>query len=227
MEDHAGEVIPLTRVARNASARFSSHQFAKYISTWRTTVRYFLRSVGLGVLSASHSRRHTSRRPEEKKVVIETSFWIALARCCVHIIPVTGSIILLWFNFYGYYIGSQLSGPGWISDDVKFHLLQFAAKGHELSIIASIATIVFSILRYQLLFGSGIPLGLIGSGKSFSELGYFWYVRFSISKSTWLSLAQVSRVLGCNALSSISVAEMSTIWFLVPRWHYRSFRWSF
>jgi hypothetical protein len=62
-----------------------------------------------------------------------------------------------------------------MADDAKFQVLQFAAKAHELLIIASTASVVFHMLRSELLFGNGIPLGLLASGFSFSELSFFWY----------------------------------------------------
>src|SRR5271169_1644957 len=87
-------------------------------SEWRTRISYFLRCVGLGIFSASSfSLLHRHREP--KKVVIDTSIWIALAHCCVHVLPVAGSVTLLWLNIAGLYVGDQLSGPGTLSDDVK------------------------------------------------------------------------------------------------------------
>jgi hypothetical protein len=173
MENPVVESTPLT-TARHDVLALNNAPHKHIENNWLTTSRYFLRSIGLGVLSTFQFRRRISGRIEQKKVVIETSVWPALARCCVHILPVLGSVVLFWFNFYGYYIGSQLAGPDRISDDVKLHLLQFVAKAHELLIISSTTTMVFSLLRNQLLFGSGIPLGLIGSGMSFSGISYFW-----------------------------------------------------
>jgi hypothetical protein len=73
----------------------------------------------------------------------------------------------------GLFIGSQISGPVSISDDIKLDLLQFIAKGHEILIVSSLGIVVFDTIRHQLLFGGGIPLGLVGSGFSFSQLGFF------------------------------------------------------
>ena len=41
-------------------------------------------------------------------------------------------------------------------------------------IIASLATIVFQLLRDELLYGDGIPIGLVGAGINFTRLSYFW-----------------------------------------------------
>lgn len=139
-----------------------------------TRSSYFFHSIGLTIVSSLLNPN--SSNVEEKKVIIISSIWVALARCCVHGLPLAVSIILFWLNFNGSFIGAQLSGPSGVDDDVKFQILQFAAKAHELLIVASTATVIFHMIRNELIFGSGIPLGLLASGFSFSELGFFWYV---------------------------------------------------
>lgn len=52
-------------------------------------------------------------------------------------------------------------------------LLQTAAKLQELLIVASLATIVFQLTRDELLFGDGLPLGLLAAGVDFTKLS-FW-----------------------------------------------------
>lgn len=138
----------------------------------RRKISYLLRAVGLSVVSSV--LEPGPFQVEEKKVIVETSIWVALARCCGHILPLAISVFLLSYNFTGSYIGAQLSGPAYISDSVKFQLLQFVAKAHELLILGSTANVIFHMLRNQLLWGSGIPLGLVASGFSFTELSFFW-----------------------------------------------------
>ena len=116
--------------------------------------RYFLRSIGLRIISFEiPSRKH---KPEDKKVVINMSVWVALSRCGVHIIPLLGTITLLWFNVHGFFIGASLAGPRSWSNSVKLEFLQFAAKAHELLIMASTATVVFHVIRNQVLFGQSV-----------------------------------------------------------------------
>jgi hypothetical protein len=182
MADDELELTPLTRVSHREGGIFTPvgtdliyNRIEK--SSWRTKSRSFLRAIGARLFSPTSNLQHSkSKYAEEKKVVMEKSGWVALAQCCIHILPVLGSITLFWLNFYGYYIGAQLDGPSGLSDNVKLHLLQFLAKVHEGLIIASTAAIVSTLVRNQLLYGRGIPLGLIGSRMSFSEVSYFWYV---------------------------------------------------
>ena len=142
-----------------------SNRFVNKPIKW-PSLRYIFRVLGLGLFVV---------KTREDKIVVYASLWASLAHGCLHILPVLISATLLWLNFYGVYIGSDLFGPTNITDDVKIHLLQFGAKIHEMLIIASTSTVVFAVIREQLIWGSGVPLGLIGSGINFSDLGFFWY----------------------------------------------------
>ena len=75
-------------------------------------------------------------------------------------------------NLHGIYIGQDFAGPN-KSETLNLLLLQIAAKVHELMIQASLGAIVFNAVRYELLFGDGLPLGLIGSGLAFTQIEFF------------------------------------------------------
>jgi hypothetical protein len=133
---------------------------------------YLLRAMGLSLISMKLDP--DAQKPEVKKVLIQNSFWVAVARICIHLPPLAGTVVLFWLNLSGFFVGSQLSGPSDMSDDVKFQVLQFVAKAHELLIISSTGTVVFHTLRTQLFEGIGVPLGLIASGFNFSDPSFFW-----------------------------------------------------
>ncbi|KAL8888786.1 MAG: hypothetical protein Q9215_003849 [Flavoplaca cf. flavocitrina] len=81
---------------------------------------------------------------------------------------------------WGYYIGRSLEGL--IVDDVtNLALIQVAAKVHELLITASTGAILFDILRNELMYGDGVPIGLVGAGFAFTGLSYFWSPGFLCS----------------------------------------------
>jgi hypothetical protein len=122
---------------------------------------------------------HPPHKLESKKKVIETSFWIALRRCAVHFVPVALSLVIITLNVKGYYIGACFASSIH-SETINLLLLQVAAKAQELLVVASLATIIFHLAR-QLLFGNGLPLGLIGSGLLFSDAGYFFSKKFLCS----------------------------------------------
>ena len=64
------------------------------------------------------------------------------------------------------------------SDSTFLALYQVAAKIQETLCIASLATVVLQILRHELIHGEGVPIGLLGSGLSFSSVSYFWSPEF-------------------------------------------------
>ncbi|KAK4675912.1 hypothetical protein QC764_506510 [Podospora pseudoanserina] len=131
----------------------------------------FLRAVGLGIFTK------LVQRPEPPKLLIRKSRRVALARSAVHILPATISIILIYINLSGRFIGSELEGPQG-KDSLKMALLQVAAKLQELLVVGSMGTIIFHIIRQRLFSNDGIPLGLLVSGWSFSQLSYFYSGEF-------------------------------------------------
>ncbi|KAF5008354.1 hypothetical protein FDECE_5397 [Fusarium decemcellulare] len=132
-----------------------------------------LRIHGLAALTF----RRRINKEEQPKVLLRSSLWVALARCTIHIIPAFVSIGLVIINWRGYFIGNELQGSK-NQDDMKMGLLQVAAKTQELLIVASVGSIIFHILRSELVFGEGIPLGLLASGWNFAQIQYFWSPEF-------------------------------------------------
>jgi hypothetical protein len=63
-------------------------------------------------------------------------------------------------------------------------LLQFAAKLHELTMQASLATILLTYIRYELTFGLGLPFGALFSGLQITQLSYLWSLEFWGSMSS-------------------------------------------
>ncbi|KAK3994420.1 hypothetical protein QBC44DRAFT_348974 [Cladorrhinum sp. PSN332] len=114
---------------------------------------------------------------ESPKILIRKSRWAAFARCAVHLLPAAVSIGLVFINIRGYFIGIRLHGLGG-SDSFGMALLQVAAKTQELLVVASMATIIFHVMRARLFSDDGVPLGLLASGWSFQRFGYFWSAEF-------------------------------------------------
>ncbi|KAL8709735.1 MAG: hypothetical protein Q9220_005521 [cf. Caloplaca sp. 1 TL-2023] len=134
----------------------------------------FFRGIGLAVVNdvLRQIRRKRSRQ-EEKKIVIDKSFKIALGRCSVHILPIVISVIILTVNTKQVFIGIDFQSLV-KSQTINLALLQTAAKLQELLIVASLATVTFQLLRHELIHGDGLPLGLIAAGLDFTKLSYFW-----------------------------------------------------
>jgi hypothetical protein len=85
------------------------------------------RNVGLSIFF-NLFRPYWARGKEQPKVIINKSAVIALIRCIVHIIPISVTIVLAYFNLSGYFIGTQISvaSVGSIAGDAL--ALQIAAK---------------------------------------------------------------------------------------------------
>ena len=138
----------------------------------------FVRSLGLtAILSIIVKLFHGSKRGELKKIALRRNRWYAAQRCAIHIIPCVPSIVVASLNIRGYYIGGELTGHVG-EDGAKLGALQLAAKFHELSINASIAAMVISYIRYQLVSGVGIPFGALLASFHFTELSYLWSMEF-------------------------------------------------
>ena len=65
------------------------------------------------------------------------------------------SFLLIFLNFRGFYIGQELEGPS-CQDDIRFLALQFAAKLHELTIIASLTAVLLYYIRHELMADTGL-----------------------------------------------------------------------
>jgi hypothetical protein len=100
---------------------------------------------------------------------VDSSRKLAVARCTIHIIPSVVSIFLITIQIRGRFIGSDLQGPLG-SDETKSGFIQMAAKIQELLIISSIGSIIFHAVRSELVFGDGLPVGLVVSGWTFSQI---------------------------------------------------------
>ena len=143
----------------------------------------FLRNVGLGILNDIASwiwgciYPRSQHRTEQKKVVVSSSRRLAVSRCGVHIVPIIVSAVIVAVNLKQDFIGIDFHGLIH-SETVNIALLQTAAKVQELLIVASLSTIAFQLIRDELLYGEGIPLGMLGAGIDMSKLSFFWSREF-------------------------------------------------
>ena len=89
------------------------------------------------------------------------------------------TLVLVVFNWRGFYIGGELEGAVG-QDDARFLALQFTAKLHELFINASLTTVILSYIQRKLVAeDSGLPFGAIAAGLQFRDVNYL------LSKEYW------------------------------------------
>ena len=130
--------------------------------------KYFLRAIGFEILNTLLRRWTASESP---KPALRRSYWIALSRCAIHILPCSVFLFLLPLNFKAMYLGPGFS----YSRSNGFYLVffQIGAKLLEIVCVASLTTVVLHVLRHDLI-RNGVPLGLLGSGVFFSQVNCFW-----------------------------------------------------
>jgi len=123
------------------------------------------------------AKRWGGQTKEEKKVAIYKHRGHAVWQCAIHILPVAAAFGLVVLNCKQYYIGGELSGAKG-QDIEKLAGLQFAAKLHELLMLASLGTIIFTYIRRELVFGAGIPFGALFVGFQIDSISLLWSPEF-------------------------------------------------
>ncbi|KAL8784087.1 MAG: hypothetical protein Q9195_009177 [Heterodermia aff. obscurata] len=138
-------------------------------------------------------------RHEPLKVAIQQSRRIALARCLIHGIPVGFALFEIILNWNNYYVGVHTYSVA---------LYQLGAKIHEIMIQASLAAIIFSFVRHELVLGGGLPFGSLFSALQVNQISYLWSMEYWGSIRSHLVLWRKIRLLIiialCIALGSLS-----------------------
>ncbi len=150
--------------------------------------------------------------PEPKKVAVQKGLRTAFLAGWIHLIPVAGTCIISALNLKGHYIGKELSGSTGY-DDQKLLGLQFAAKLHELTITASLTTVLFGLIRHMLINTGGLPFGALFAGFQFRDVSFLYSMEFW---GTFLAKLDASRrrwvliglIVSCTFLS-VSVGPSS------------------
>ncbi|KAF2667742.1 hypothetical protein BT63DRAFT_299656 [Microthyrium microscopicum] len=175
-------------------------------------------SIGLAIVYNIIAKICKWQIKEEKKLVIGTSWKHRLVRCIFYLVPVFACIVLLAFNLGNYYIGGELSGAEG-EDPQKLAALQFAAKLHELLMIASLVSILVTIIRLELTVkDGGLPFGAIFSPQQIQSIDILWSPEFwgtiKYSKKAEKPRRKVNSIIFCIiifALLGLSVGPSSAI----------------
>lgn len=114
---------------------------------------------------------------EYPKVAIWRSRPVALSKILIHIIPFCTVIFLVWINIYGYWMGTEVPGiEGYNS--AKLGAMQFAAKAHEITMLASLSLIIFTFVQHRVVSGR-TAFGTFFVGLQYNNVSYLW------SKELW------------------------------------------
>lgn len=141
--------------------------------TYRSRIQHIFKALGLSAFFNLVAKKSGWPVTEEKKVVMKKNRLRATLRCVVHLIPISAAGALLVLNGSNHYIGGELSGAK-DQDNQKLAALLFAAKLHELFMLASLSAIVITYIRKELVFGDGVPFGAVFSPTQFKDLTFLW-----------------------------------------------------
>lgn len=104
------------------------------------------------------------------KIALRKDRTTALLSCAVHIVPLAGAMILLFLNFTWFSLTIGRDFPGDFDASSGLVGLQFAAKFHELTMVASLTTAFLSLSRAYLVSDHGVPLGAAFAGLQVGDL---------------------------------------------------------
>ncbi len=121
---------------------------------------------------------HKHGLQEPKKVAIQESRLYALLGTIIHLIPVAGVAVVVTLNIkghlFGFFVVDYLdSSSNWLP------VLFIAAKLHDLFMLASLTSFVFSVMCSELCCRDGLPYGAVFSGFQIRQPSIMW------SQETW------------------------------------------
>ncbi|KAH6644720.1 hypothetical protein C7974DRAFT_26777 [Boeremia exigua] len=174
-------------------------------------LRDFTRHVRLSMPSNIIGKALPWQSPlEQRKVALYKSRRMAALNSLLHVIPLAGAIVLLFFHWTKYWVGGALA---------NVTTLQFAAKAHELFMQASLLDILCYIVRAQAL-GGYLPLGALTAAAQAPQLSYLWSLNFisaicTPGYSAWRKLTFSLSIL--TLLLMTAVVGPSSAILLIPR----------
>ncbi|KAH6625560.1 hypothetical protein C7974DRAFT_455777, partial [Boeremia exigua] len=135
---------------------------------------------------------------EHRKTVVYKSRTVAAAHSLSHLVPLTGAMILLVFQWTEYWVS-------WAEDYSTS--LQFAAKLHELVMQASIVEILLCLVRTSLI-DNMVPLGALTSTIQTTQVSYLWSLDFfslfgSPALSRWQRIVFIVAIPALISLTSL------------------------
>jgi hypothetical protein len=129
-------------------------------------------------------------------------------RCIFYVLPVVVCLVLIFFNAFQYYIGGELAGTSG-EDTQKLAALQFAAKVHELLMIASLVSILIAIIREELSVKDGLPFGALFSPQQIQSIDILWSPElwgslkgaFQARSARWIMITIITIIFAILALT--------------------------
>lgn len=166
----------------------------------------------------------------QAKVVIFRNRVIALLASVVHLAPIATTAIMARLVFYDYWIGGDLTPFN--SWDKQANLtIQFAAKFLESLIIGSLATIIFTFIRYEVMLGQGAPLAAFFAGQDFESFSFLWSDElFAMARghfsSKWKKFFFLCFSVICCVLAVVVAPATATVLLPIQDWYTMGGSWA-
>ena len=197
----------------STTAPYSNSMHKKWTQVQNLS-RLVLRALGFNlIVHACGSLRHVTGKGlhEPVKIAIRKDRVVALLRSLIHVIPISVALCEIILNWNTYYVGVSIYNQA---------VYQLVAKIHELAIQASLASILYSYIRYEMTVGNGIPFGALFSGLQISQISYMWSMEFWGSvRTAHLPLRRKTGLLALIIISIVlaSLSGPSSAVLLIPR----------
>ena len=171
----------------------------------------FLRSIGLTIIVSTLSGFFNRHYDEPTKVAVRKSRLTATLRAFIHLPPLGLALLEIIINWWGLYYGKNFDRQAYY---------QIIAKAHEIMIQASLALIVLSYIRYESVFGKGVPFGTFLGGLRFLQVSYLWSPElWSSVTATSITLKKKLAILATLIVGGILATTVgpSSATLLIPR----------
>ncbi|ETS84608.1 hypothetical protein PFICI_02633 [Pestalotiopsis fici W106-1] len=162
-------------------------------------------------------------RAEESKAALH--YTPELLSYLTHFVSLLFTAVVLQLSFREVYWADEdgWRHSGWslgLSQPVMAGLLQFAAKLHEVCILASLSAIAIDIIRRRLLVSRGVPFGFVMGGYRFGSAssifsGSFWGPFTDAIRHGRFELLGLGLLLGLGAIYANAIGPASAV-LMVP-----------
>ncbi|KAL9609350.1 MAG: hypothetical protein Q9167_005875 [Letrouitia subvulpina] len=115
--------------------------------------------------SIANAKETAGAITESRKVAVDDRRWTAFLKCLPHVFPLAVTIVVLALNIAGFY-WQDLGEP---HQNNILQALQYVAKAHEITMAASLTSIVVHRLQFDLTTSKGIPFGFLSAGYQLSD----------------------------------------------------------
>jgi hypothetical protein len=200
---------------RSAAGVISNLTHSEKLS-WPVRLEYVADVLGIRSLLQAYHRifRPNDQMYEKPQPIVTKSLFIVTFTTLIHAVPVSAVFIIYHFSSSGAYLGGDMPGPRGHGQGKEFGY-QLAAKLHELTMIASLSAIIFTLIRYLLLTEHGLPFAGLSAGFRWTSISFLWSSDlWAIALSQTLPLLQrifLVAVLAVCSLLGVSVGPASAV----------------